>query len=211
MRAQYYAKPSIEQVQLEILKFHQGGIKTTLITNYYFKALMSKVILYHSKFSIQEVFMCKELLEVFTGKVALNKKVFPESQPLIKNITTAIRLGGKGIASKPTNFPVKVAKQILDKYNVNNNYYDFSCGWGVRMLSALSLGINYYGSDPNTELVEQLNSLEKEYRKVTRVDSLVKLYPKGSEIFIPELENKIGLSFSSPPYFNLEDYRVGGA
>ena len=83
LRAQYYAKPSIEQVQLEILKFHQGGIKTTLITNYYFKALMSKVILYHSKFSIQEVFMCKELLEVFTGKVALNKKVFPESQPLI--------------------------------------------------------------------------------------------------------------------------------
>ena len=209
LRAQYYAKPSIEQVQLEILKFHQGSIKTTLITNYYFKALMSKVILHHSKFSIQEVFMCKELLEVFTGKVALNKKVFPESQPLIKNITTAIRLGGKGIASKPTNFPVKVAKQILDKYNVNNNYYDFSCGWGVRMLSALSLGINYYGSDPNTELVEQLNSLEKEYRKVTRVDSLVKLYPKGSEIFIPELENKIGLSFSSPPYFNLEDYRVG--
>ena len=61
LRAQYYAKPSIEQVQLEILKFHQGGIKTTLITNYYFKALMSKVILYHSKFSIQEVFMCKEL------------------------------------------------------------------------------------------------------------------------------------------------------
>ena len=76
LRAQYYAKPSIEQVQLEILKFHQGGIKTTLITNYYFKALMSKVILYHSKFSIQEVFMCKELLEVFTGKVALNKKSF---------------------------------------------------------------------------------------------------------------------------------------
>ena len=153
--------------------------------------------------------MCKELLEVFTGKVALNKKVFPESQPLIRNITTAIRLGGKGIASKPTNFPVKVAKQILEKYNVNNNYYDFSCGWGVRMLSALSLGINYYGSDPNTELVEQLNSLEKEYRKVTRADSLVELYPQGSEIFIPELENKIGLSFSSPPYFNLEDYRVG--
>lgn len=209
LRAQYYAKPSIEQVQLEILKFHQGGVKTNIITNYYFKALMSKVVLYHSKFSIQEVFMCKELLEVFNGKVALNKKVFPDNQPLINNIATAIRLGGKGIASKPTNFPVKVAKQILEKYNINNNYYDFSCGWGVRMLSALSLGINYYGSDPNIELVEQLNSLEKEYKKVTRVDTGVKIFPQGSEIFIPELEGKIGLQFSSPPYFNLEDYKVG--
>ena len=36
LRAQYYAKPSIEQVQLEILKFHQGGVKTNIITNYYF-------------------------------------------------------------------------------------------------------------------------------------------------------------------------------
>ena len=177
---------------MEILKFHQGGVKINIITNYYFKALKSKVVLYHSKFSIQEVFMCKELLEVFNGKVALNKKVFPDNQPLINNIATAIRLGGKGIASKPTNFPVKVAKQILEIYNINNNYYDFSCGWGVRMLSALSLGINYYGSDPNIELVEQLNSLEKEYKKVTRVDTGVKIFPQGSEIFIPELEVKIG-------------------
>ena len=30
LRAQYYAKPSIEQVQLEILKFHQGGLKQIL-------------------------------------------------------------------------------------------------------------------------------------------------------------------------------------
>ena len=77
------------------------------------------------------------------------------------------------------------------------------------MLSALSLGINYYGSDPNIELVEQLNSLDKEYKKVTRVDTGVKIFPQGSEIFIPELEGKIGLQFSSPPYFNLEDYKVG--
>ena len=28
-------------------------------------------------------------------------------------------------------------------------------------------------------------------------------------MFIPELENSIGFAFSSPPYFNLEDYKIG--
>lgn len=209
LKTLWYSKPNIKEVQKEMMKFHKGGVKISLITDYFFKNLMSKVVLYHAKFSIEEVFECKELLEIFIGKVFSNENVFPTNQPLIKNIGTAFRLSGKGVASKPSNFPVKVAKFILEKYNINNNYYDFSCGWGVRMLSSLALGINYYGSDPNIELVEQLNLLHKEYKKINTLDSSVKIYPQGSEIFIPELENKIGISFSSPPYFNLEDYRIG--
>jgi hypothetical protein len=32
---------------------------------------------------------------------------------------------------------------------------------------------------------------------------------QGSQDFVPEWEGKMGLCFSSPPYFSLEDYQIG--
>lgn len=209
LRNEYYKKPDIEYVIQEMKNLHNGKIKTTNITNYFFKELMSKVLLYNSKWCIEDVFESKELLGYFIHKTMCNNKVYPKNNTLIKNIETSLRIGGKGIARKPSNFPLKTCLQIIDKYNINNNFFDFSCGWGVRLLSALIKNVNYYGTDPNYKLTEQLENMANLYKNTNNTNNIVEINTKGSEIFIPKYENKIGLAFSSPPYFKLEQYKIG--
>lgn len=121
-----------------------------------------------------------------------------------------MRLGGKGVCSKPANFPIKTVDAVLSKYNVNNIWYDFSCGWGDRLMGALKNKVNYLGTDPNYLLTERLDQLVKDYKAVNGLNrGIIKIRTQGSEVFVPEWENKVGLAFSSPPYFYLEDYRIG--
>lgn len=210
LKQEYYEKPSFTLVQKELINLKNGKVKYTNIEKYYFRELMSKVVLHHSKWSIEDVFNHKELLEFFYAKTMKNEKVFPKDKPLITNIETSIRLGGKGVASKPSNFPIKHADEILKLYNVNGNYYDPSCGWGVRLMSALRNGLNYFGTDPNYLLVEQLENLACDYKKVNGDNGkAVDIRPTGSEVFHEDWVGKMGLCFTSPPYFNLEDYKIG--
>ncbi len=207
---QMYEKPNFELVKQQIKNIYMFDQTTNnYITDYYFKDLMYDTKVWYNKWSISEMLQCKELVELFAKKIQTNEKVFPKDKPFIDNFKTALRLGGKGIASQVPNFPLDIADMILRAYNTNGNYYDFSCGWGVRLTSALKNCINYYGTDPNDLLVERLKDYSTIFKKETFSRSNVNIYCQGSEIFIPELENKIGLAFSSPPYFYLEDYRHG--
>lgn len=188
----------------------KGGVKITNITNYFVKDLMAKTVLYYCKWSIEDVFNCKDLMAYYVRKTQLNKNVYPENKPLIKNVETAFRLGGKGVARKPSNFPLKTVDAILEKYNINNNWYDFSCGWGSRLIGALKNKVNYFGTDPNYLLCDRLKDLAQIYKEtVKECNSSVDIRCVGSENFIQEYENKMGLAFSSPPYFCLEDYKIG--
>ena len=56
LRDAYYKKPNIEDVKEEIKKISKGGIKITNITNYFVKDLMAKAVLWHCKWSIEDVF-----------------------------------------------------------------------------------------------------------------------------------------------------------
>lgn len=209
LKKQYYEKPDFEQVKNNIIKVNKGGKVLNKITEYYFKDLMSKVKLYHSKWSIEDVFNCNDLIRHFYAKTLCNDKVYPKDKPEIQNIKTAFRLGGKGVAGKPTNFPIATVDYILKNFNVNNKYYDFSCGWGVRMLSSMRNGVDYYGTDPNYLLTKRLNELYNDYSNINKTNTVVDIRTQGSEIFVPEWENTIGVAFSSPPYFALEDYKIG--
>lgn len=206
---EYYAKPNFEEVKKQFVALSKGGVKNNHITNYYVKDLMAKTLIYFNKWSIEEVFEHKPLVEFFMGKANNNKKVFPDTMTNCQKIETAFRLCGKGVASKPANFPIKTVDEILENYNINNNYYDFSCGWGARLTSALKNKVNYYGTDPNYLLTEKLEQLGKDYKETLKQDTIVDIRTQGSEVFVPEWENKIGVAFSSPPYFYLEDYKIG--
>ena len=207
LRKDFYAKPSIDEVRDNLAKIYEGSTKISDITNYYFKDLMAKVRLHHSKWSLEELFECNDLIRYVHGKTLTNKKIFPDKDSEIKKIETAIRLSGKGSASKPTNFPIKIADRILDKYNINNIYYDMSCGWGVRLLSALRHNITYIGTDPNKELIDRLKAMTNEYNSVNNTKLKPLLFCKGSEETIYEMVSKVGLCFSSIPFFNLEIYK----
>lgn len=209
LKDEYYKKPDFNEVKKQFKSISNGSVKNDKITNYYCKDLMAKVKLYHSKWSIEDVWNCKDLVARFYAQTFTNDKVFPPTTSDIKNIETAMRLGGKGVASKPTNFPIKTVDQILSRYNVNDNWYDFSCGWGARLTGALKNKVNYFGTDPNFMLVERLEQLAKDYKSVVDCDTTVDIRVTGSEVYNADWENKIGLAFSSPPYFYLEDYKIG--
>jgi len=162
-----------------------------------------------SKWTVADIFECLDLYKLFKGKVLKSPKTFTSDNTYVANFSKCISLGGKSYAQKPTNFPIKTCDEILKKYNINNNWLDFSCGWGARLTAALKHKVNYYGIDPNDKLVEKLNELVTDWRNNIGNNSIVDIRMQGSESFIPEWEGKMGLAFSSPPYFDLEDYKIG--
>ena len=210
IRTEYYKKPNIALVKRELHEIYTG--RTTdipLITKYYLKDLMAKVRIHHSKWSIEECLENDDIIRFLMGKTIGNKDIYSDRDDLITKFETVLRLGSKGITAKPSNFPIKECKRILKEYNVNDNYYDFSCGWSARMLSSMSTGLNYFGTDPNYLLTERINEMYDILKDMFPTLPTSDIRTQGSQVFVPEWENKIGLAFSSPPYFMLEDYRVG--
>ena len=66
------------------------------------------------------------------------KKVDNELKNYIENnIVSEYQLNDEGHNKNHINYVLNRAFEILENYNINNKYYDFSCGWGVRLLSSL--------------------------------------------------------------------------
>lgn len=82
-----------------------------------------------------------------------------------------------------------------------------NCGFGGRMLGALSSKKNYkyVGTDPNTETMYHLHQLGNYIEQVTGRENSYELHCCGSEDFKGK-PNSIDFAFSSPPYFDLEVY-----
>ena len=209
LRKEYYKKPVFDLVAKNFKSLFKGKNVVSNIIRYYVKDLMAKVKLYTAKWSIEEVLQSDDLIRYFYSRTLSNNKVYPRKHTTIRNFEIALRLSGGGVAMKPSNFPMKTVDHILKCYNTNDNYYDFSCGWGIRMLSSMKHKINYYGTDPNNILVERLNEIHEDYDAVNKVNTFVDIRCQGSEVFVPKWKGKMGLIFSSPPYYNLEDYKVG--
>lgn len=209
IRQAYWKKPSIDSVHRNLVSIRRGGTQVSTITDYYVKDLMSNTKLYSPRWTIAEVFECNDLIRYFYSRIQASETVYPKTKSEIENIETALRISGGGVAMKPSNFPMGTVDSILNRYNLNNRYYDFSCGWGVRLLSALKNKISYFGTDPNYKLVSRLKQIHQDYDLVNSTQSLVDIRAVGSEIYQSDWANTLGMAFSSPPYFTLEDYKIG--
>jgi hypothetical protein len=86
-------------------------------------------------------------------------------------------------------------------------YVTGNCGFGGRLLGALSSKNNYryVGTDPCTETMYHLHQLGQYIEQVTGREDSYELHCCGSEEFKGP-KNSIDFAFSSPPYFNLEVY-----
>jgi hypothetical protein len=96
-------------------------------------------------------------------------------------------------------FKPNIAKYLYMKYtDKGDTVYDYSAGWGGRMLGAASCDRKYIGTDPLTT---------DELSKISDFLSLknITLINNGSENVKLD-ENSIDFSFSSPPYFDQEVY-----
>lgn len=132
------------------------------------------------------------------------------------------------------NFPSLTAKFLYEKYTDEFKHEDMiyiwdpSCGWGGRILGAMSMSqdrrVHYIGTDPNTdhntengrtkyhEVADFYNN--KTSRKKGLLDVVLNSYEIhqcGSEVFhlteaFEKYKNKVSVVFTSPPYFAKEAY-----
>ena len=153
----------------------------------------------------------------------LGQKLFPAG-------IQAFRLG---LGQPAVNFPPLTARYLYEHYTNHIeqdeplNIYDPSSGWGGRILGAMSSlkRIHYIGTDPNTDnYIHEISKTRYEYvadffnNEVLETNEFWEedqntyhLFQDGSE-FIgnnPEFQSykgKLDLVFTSPPYFDREQY-----
>lgn len=203
-------KPSFDEACDDLIRISKGSTRMSKVVGYYLQDVLYKGRNGQDAWSIDEALSYKPIMEYFNAKISVNDKVYPPQLSKGENIKTAFRLCGIRCCRKLPNFPMKTIDELLQTYLPNGgNYYDYSCGWASRMLSAMKNGVSYYGTDPNNELIDALININDDYQEVTDTDTDVHLFNTGSEVFIPEMEGKIDFSFSSPPYFTLELYNIG--
>lgn len=125
----------------------------------------------------------------------------------IYSLRTAFFSKAKYLWNTATNYLPLRAKAIYERYCPKNGIiYDYSAGFGGRMLGALSSNYNfkYIAVQPNSETYNNLLQLGKLIENITNRKESFKIYKTGSENFVPQ--EKIDFAFSCPPFFDLEIY-----
>lgn len=111
------------------------------------------------------------------------------------------------IVNKKDKYCFVVPSHMLVLRRRNQMFITGNCGFGGRMLGALSSKNNYkyVGTDPNTETMYNLHRLGEYIEMVTGREDSYELHCTGSEDFRGPA-NSVDFAFSSPPYFDLEVY-----
>ena len=154
---------------------------------------------YNRKFLRKVVSFCYN----YNYKSENGNKGYPGTNPM-----SGIRM----IGSVPTNFRPMNAKAVFERFTPEGGViWDPSAGFGGRMLGALSSKNNYtyVGTDPNAESMYNLHRLGTAIEGVTQRENSFELHCCGSEDFLGPA-NSIDFAFTSPPYFDLEQYGDDG-
>jgi len=104
-----------------------------------------------------------------------------------------------------SNFKPTIAKYIYDHYAGDGKVLDSSSGYGGRLVGAFASKSvkSYTGTDPCQKTFAGLESLRDEILKSIKKE--IVLHQKPFENLELE-ENSFDLSFTSPPYFDTEEY-----
>jgi uncharacterized C2H2 Zn-finger protein len=99
-----------------------------------------------------------------------------------------------------SKYKATTAKWVIENFCEGNNVFDYSAGWGDRMLGAVASGKNYIGIDSNKKLVEELNQSVQWLRKYKN-NHIEIIHGKSSDY-----DKSIEFAYSCPPYSNQEQY-----
>jgi len=160
--------------------------------------------------------------EAQVGKMKRPIDVFYDDELLLKALKSRIKWGGKvgedgfmtdanlrkairtaSGAQAVSNFRPVAAASIYYKYCGEGVVWDMSCGYGGRLFGALACGKvkKYIGTDPCQKTYDGLMNIKNDFK---HIDMDIEIHKLGSEEFIPK--EKVDLCFTSPPYFNTEEY-----
>lgn len=117
---------------------------------------------------------------------------------------STMRTGIKLSRACVSNFKPVIAKLLYEKYCFNGRVLDFSAGFGSRLLAARSLGLEYFGYDPSEKTCKNLLTFDKFISKACRGGNsrIVNASFEDSEVPL----GYFSFAFSSPPYFDYENY-----
>lgn len=107
-----------------------------------------------------------------------------------------------------SNFRPAVAKAIYDKFTTQNaKILDISAGYGGRLLGSMALNRNYIGYEPSSHQFDGLNKMIHSIKSLGLTDSKIELHQVCAEDSMQsEKAGSFDLIFTSPPYFDLEQY-----
>jgi hypothetical protein len=151
--------------------------------------------------SVREVYDSPKLLDVVKNRMGwCLTREDGEERPYVFAITDKMILQGirsSGLGHNVSMFKPMVAKYLLSR--ARKRVIDYSAGWGARCLAAMSLGLEYYGIDPNT--APELNRMMARFGgRGFVVDGCSA--DRESYRSMPETD----CAMSCPPYFDLETY-----
>lgn len=171
----------------------------SLLLDYLFPNLHHITAGYINNPSMYQIFYNDEKLKRCLVSFLQERKLY--------SLRTAFFSRARYIWNVGTNFAPMRAKAIYERFCPKNGIiYDYSAGFGGRMLGALSSKNNYtyIAVEPNTDTYYNLLQLGSFIENISgRVNSF-QIYNCGSQDFIPK--EQIDFTFSCPPFFDLERY-----
>ena len=143
-------------------------------------------------------------------------RVYDKTEKLFPKIIQVFRLG---LGQPPVNFKPITARVIYEKYlshitsQESYTIYDPCSGWGGRLLGSLcsKLKLHYVGTDPNTNNFGCYEKLGEFYNKKCNGTNTYEIFREpaeeiGNNIEFQKYVGNIDLIFTSPPYFDREQY-----
>lgn len=213
-RNEIFKKYTDEQLLKDIDSYRNGGGRLSKVLNQWFEECIFECYGTRGHKSPMEALSNDEDVAYILQYVSEHPNFYTGNE--ITNVKSFFRNGGK-LATKVANFSPKNARDIYFRYHDINgeriNCLDTSASFGSRMSAVLLSGHNYCGFDPNPTLYKKLI----EYKNWLYDNDVIEptqrcgLYKQGSEIHRPELDNLFDVSFTSPPYFNIEVYANDGS
>jgi hypothetical protein len=203
-----YFKLTETEIEKEITKMKKYDTNSILQTDDKLKQVMTGLNLVN--------YFMPHMWKTKCHRFSTPMDAFNDDEMFLKAINKRIKLGSnmsdagmrKALSwvsgtHRVSNFRPTIAKWVYDNFSGDGNVLDFSSGYGGRLFGALCSEKvkSYTGTDPCTTTYNQL--LKMNQRIIVRKEVI--LHNKPFEDL--ELENNIyDLSFSSPPYFNTEEY-----
>ncbi len=213
-----FIKYSDEELLKNLDSFQYGKSSLNKITKHFFDEIMFNCVSTVRKLRYPETpyqaLNDDKFMEKIFKYIKRYPKIFRYDENSNENIDMYVRkFFSFSYPRMVSQFPAKNVVNVIRKLYPDHdwfdeplNYHDASCGFGMRLTASLLNNCNYYGTDPNKELVIKLNELYDFIKKYHRSNTDAEIRCVGSEEYISEWENKMDLSFTSPPYFNLEKY-----
>jgi len=191
-----YRKLCETEIDLSNIEINNHSRLGTYICKYFCKSFYNSFS--SDSVSVVNAYTKDNIEKAVIGKLGINTNIEPKTinfspQTIIDELKD-IRLAAQISIFKPV-----IAKYICLKYsNPGDVVGDYSCGFGGRLLGAISCNRKYIGTDPLTsiELQKMIEFFKFENATVLNI---------GSELYKGQ-ENSIDLYWSSPPYYDLERY-----